>query len=78
MRCVVADDESDSFKAYYATRWLVVERDPLNNRIRESTGTYADALAAYGAYWYASEDDPLEWEAWVSPLFATHAIHEAA
>jgi hypothetical protein len=77
VRCFVGDDESDCVKAYYANRWLVVERDPLNNLIRESTGTYADVGAAFAAYWYASADEPLEFEAWVAPIFATH-VSEAA
>jgi hypothetical protein len=73
VRCSIADDESDFVKAYYATRWLVVERDPANGLIRESTGTYADERAAYYAYWHASADEPLDFEPWVSLIFATHA-----
>ena len=56
---------------YYAGRWLVVERDPVRNLIRESTGSFAHPRLAFDAYWYASADDPLEFEAWVSPLWAT-------
>jgi hypothetical protein len=75
--CTVADDASNYVKAYYQGRWLVVERDPATDLVRESTGTYADERAAYYAYWYASADEPLDFEAWISPLFAT-SIEEAA
>ena len=58
-------------QGYYKGRWLVVERDTVNNLIRESTGSFAHPRLAFDAYWYASADDPLEFEAWVSPLWAT-------
>jgi hypothetical protein len=58
-------------QGYYKGRWLVVERDPILNLIRESTASYADERAAYYAYWYACASEPLDFEAWVSPLFAT-------
>lgn len=61
---------------YYKGRWLVVERDPLRNLIRESTASYACARLAFDAYWYASADDPLDFEAWVSPIWATFIAAE--
>lgn len=78
---LIADHRSDGHiveavpcadtQGYYAGRWLVVERDPSANLIRESTATYAHPKLAYYAYWHASADDPLDFEAWVSPIWAT-------
>lgn len=70
--CRVGEDDPQWIKTYFSSRWLLVERDPQCNLIRESTASYASQGAAYGAYWYANADDPLEFEPWVSPLFATH------
>jgi hypothetical protein len=69
--CSVSDEDTPAAQAYYKGRWLVVERDAARSLIRESTATYACAKLAFDAYWYASTDDPLDWEAWVSPIFAT-------
>jgi hypothetical protein len=69
--CSVSDEDTPAAQAYYKGRWLVVERDPVNNLIRESTGSFAHPRLAFDAYWYASADDPLEFEAWVSPVWAT-------
>jgi hypothetical protein len=77
VRCSASNDESDFVKAYYTTRWLVVERDPFTNLVRESTATYANAKAAFNAYWYATDAYPLDWEAWISPLFATSQAEAA-
>jgi hypothetical protein len=73
VRCSVTDDDSDYVKAYYADRWLVVERDPLNNIVRESTGSFASPKAAFNAFWYATADDPLDFEDWITPIWATFA-----
>ena len=58
-------------QGYCKGRWLVVERDPENNLIRESLSTYACAKLAFDAYWCATADDPLEFEAWIAPIWAT-------
>jgi hypothetical protein len=68
---------SDDLPSWYKGRWIVRQRDTDNNLIRESTATYADAKAAFNAYWYASEDDPLDFEPWVAPIWAS-ACAEAA
>jgi hypothetical protein len=69
--CSVSDEDTPAAQAYYKGRWLVVERDAARSLIRGSTATYASAKLAFDAYWYASADDPLDWETWVSPIFAT-------
>jgi hypothetical protein len=69
--CSVSGEDTPAAQAYYKGRWLVVERDPARNLVRESTATYACARLAFDAYWYASADDPLDWEAWVTPIWAT-------
>lgn len=73
VRCSVTDDDSNYVKAYYADRWLVVERNHESNLVRESTLSFASPKAAFNAYWYATADDPLDFDDWVAPCWATFA-----
>lgn len=48
--------------------WIVVQRDTKRNLIRESTRVFGSKEAAIDAYW---SGPMLDFEAWISPLFAT-------
>jgi hypothetical protein len=59
----------DDPRAILGENWIIRERDEANNILRESTELYSSADGAYYAYWYG--DEPVAFEPWVSPLFAT-------
>jgi hypothetical protein len=54
-------------------KWIVVELDHDQNLIRESTDTFTSAkLAAWHwAYDGSMFDEPMAFEAWVTPMWAT-------
>lgn len=57
----------DDPRAVLGDNWIIRERDPDRNILRESTALYASADGAYHAYWMGE----VVFEAWVSPLYAT-------
>jgi hypothetical protein len=70
----VAFPHHDDLPSWYKGRWLVRQRDTRTQYVRESTATYPDSRAAFNAYWYASADDPVEFEAWVAPCWASAQV----
>jgi len=61
----------DDLPAYYKGRWLLRQRNTRDNLIRESTDTFPCAKLASYAHWYPDPEDPIEWEAWVAPIWAS-------
>lgn len=59
--------QEDDPRAGLGDNWIIRERDPDRNILRESTDLYASAQQAYDAYWTGA----VAFEAWISPLFAT-------
>jgi hypothetical protein len=54
--------------------WLIRERDPAHNLIRESTQTFACAGEAYDAWWSGA---PVDFEAWIAPMWVTPVVEAA-
>lgn len=62
---------SEDLPSWFSGRWVLRQRHTTANLIRESTATYATSKEASYAYWYVWLDDPVDWEPWVAPAWAT-------
>ena len=59
--CIVSADDAPAYRAYFASRWRIVQRDPAREMQRESSDTFPSADLAYYHFWYPDADEPIEW-----------------
>lgn len=72
VRYRISEDDAPAYREHFKNRWMIVEHNRERTLIRESTDSFSDPADA--RYWYWSGPEPIEWEAWISPLFSSGEI----